>query len=375
MLTRRARRAQARAASSDEQHTFRLSVGQVDDLDEGRGAEMLDASLHVVLFLTDGFFRSVNCMRELLRAVFTTKPITVLLDPNATHGALMWDDIRPRLAKAFLYLDEWGLSEELEEWQREAPETALPTLQSVLVAMEQRTTLEWSRIPAYHEVALKAMAEQVLEPRVGSFARRSMRSIFADRRSSHRRTDRPSDRRTSEQEPSRKRQPTRTLTVAATGSTGSAGTPGCSQPAVVATPAGKPAGEGNTVEKRASLAGAPAGFLVRMGQTLGSSYAGAESSLVRMGQTLGAGAESAERTYLKSELPRKMRRFKLPQPRNGRVFHLFCSQHNAGAKALLAELREACALEVQWTSDRCFLKLREVEPRLGGHLMSLDGPL
>ena len=50
----------------------------VDDLKEGRGMEGIDCSHVVLVFCTDGYFRSPNCMRELLRASLAKKPIILM---------------------------------------------------------------------------------------------------------------------------------------------------------------------------------------------------------------------------------------------------------------------------------------------------------
>ena len=50
----------------------------VDDLKEGFGAEYVDISDLSLIFLSDGYFSSPNCMRELLRAVITGKRIMSL---------------------------------------------------------------------------------------------------------------------------------------------------------------------------------------------------------------------------------------------------------------------------------------------------------
>ena len=50
----------------------------VDDLAEGKGAEYVDVSQISLIFVSAGYFISENCMRELLRAVVTGKPIVTL---------------------------------------------------------------------------------------------------------------------------------------------------------------------------------------------------------------------------------------------------------------------------------------------------------
>jgi len=47
----------------------------VDDLKSGRGAEDVEWSCMVLCFLTKGYLESVNCVRELVRAVVCDIPI------------------------------------------------------------------------------------------------------------------------------------------------------------------------------------------------------------------------------------------------------------------------------------------------------------
>ena len=60
----------------------------VDDLKEGKGAEYVDVSSVSLVFCSRGYFESANCMRELLRAVVTRKPILPLLEPEQNKGGL-----------------------------------------------------------------------------------------------------------------------------------------------------------------------------------------------------------------------------------------------------------------------------------------------
>ena len=65
----------------------------VDDLHEGRGAEYVLSSEHILIFLSQGYFQSPNCMRELLCAVFEGKPLITLLEPDTKHGGLRRDEV------------------------------------------------------------------------------------------------------------------------------------------------------------------------------------------------------------------------------------------------------------------------------------------
>ena len=95
----------------------------VDDLTSGRGAEFVDASAAVLIFVSQGYFRSANCMRELLRAVARGKQIITLRESEANKGALTRDEV---LAGAHglraadeRYAQQWGdafLQAEVRSW-------------------------------------------------------------------------------------------------------------------------------------------------------------------------------------------------------------------------------------------------------------------
>ena len=96
----------------------------VDDLKEGKGGEYVDCSDHVLVFVTSSYFTSVNCMRELLRALFACKPIITLIESEARHGAVSEESVRQELNEADIkYLGQWGdanLGDEVKRWLREA---------------------------------------------------------------------------------------------------------------------------------------------------------------------------------------------------------------------------------------------------------------
>lgn len=65
----------------------------LDDLGEGKGGEVVAQCPYVLVFLTDGYFRSSACMRELLRAVSLNVPLLVLVEPEpGKHGSLSMDE-------------------------------------------------------------------------------------------------------------------------------------------------------------------------------------------------------------------------------------------------------------------------------------------
>ena len=89
-------------------------VDQVDDLTEGKGAEFVDASRVTLVFCSEGYFRSANCIRELLRAAVTQKPMVALVEVDPKHGGMARSQIRQQLAVAGTteYV-RWGLAAEV----------------------------------------------------------------------------------------------------------------------------------------------------------------------------------------------------------------------------------------------------------------------
>ena len=95
----------------------------MDDLKFGRGSEYVDASSVILVFVSKGYFRSQNCMRELLRTVAMEKPIITLLESEANKGAMSRDEVFEILQAAdSRFSQRWGdafLAVEMAEWLEE----------------------------------------------------------------------------------------------------------------------------------------------------------------------------------------------------------------------------------------------------------------
>lgn len=129
----------------------------VEDLTEGRGAESIDLSATVLVYCSEGYFASVNCMRELLRAVLLRKPIITLLEPEKRRGGLTLDEIKQQLLQAdepFVHEATsvshankyafWRLDSEVAEWGFE-----MPSGQQLFDALCAKEPIEWNRIGAF----------------------------------------------------------------------------------------------------------------------------------------------------------------------------------------------------------------------------------
>lgn len=129
----------------------------MDDLKTGRGAEYLDASSVTLVFCSSGYFQSPNCMRELLRAAVTSKPIVALLEPEAKHGGLTDEQIHAQLREADGYYEAWGLSAEVESWGY-----ALPDAEALHASLFTREPIEWNRVGFFQDVTMRLIAEHLL---------------------------------------------------------------------------------------------------------------------------------------------------------------------------------------------------------------------
>jgi hypothetical protein len=104
----------------------------VDNLTAGKGFEQVDVSQVFLVFSTAGFWQRPNCMRELLRAYLTGKPLIALIELEVLLGGLEPQHIRERLTKTQGMLETWGLAHEVsDEWSL----GPLPTAQQLAVAL------------------------------------------------------------------------------------------------------------------------------------------------------------------------------------------------------------------------------------------------
>ena len=128
----------------------------VDDMQFGRGAEYLDASAVVLVFCSTGYFSSKNCMRELLLAVVSEKPIVVLCETDRQRGGVSAQEVTSLLREVESRYAGWGLETELLNWGY-----TLPSTDELLSTLYARTWIEWSRITPFQDVAMRLLAQFV----------------------------------------------------------------------------------------------------------------------------------------------------------------------------------------------------------------------
>jgi len=130
----------------------------VDDLEEGNGANALDSSSLVVIFATTLYFDSISCMRELLRAAYLRRPCIVLLESDPHRGGLGMEDVRERLKMGYESILKEGtiLRAEMDQWGFSTSPSELYEF------IFKYSPLVWGRLGPYQDMTLRLIAEEVL---------------------------------------------------------------------------------------------------------------------------------------------------------------------------------------------------------------------
>ena len=120
----------------------------VDDLEEiGNLPRYIDASQTVLVFCSEGYAQSKNCMIELRTAVAYTKPLIALLETEAKHGGITQANMTEELVKAEGCFAGWGFE----------PKPSGRELSNRLFKDE---AIEWNRIGPMQTVTLRLCAER-----------------------------------------------------------------------------------------------------------------------------------------------------------------------------------------------------------------------
>uniref|UniRef100_A0A7S4JF41 TIR domain-containing protein n=1 Tax=Prymnesium polylepis TaxID=72548 RepID=A0A7S4JF41_9EUKA len=132
----------------------------VDDLDEGKGAEFVDRSATTLVFISTGYFTSPNCVRELFRAVAFDRPLFSLMESEAGKGGLtreqVWETLLENDASGFYA--KCGLASEVDAWG-----VRLPSAQELYDALFKTEPIEWARIGSFQDVSMRLIANHIVQ--------------------------------------------------------------------------------------------------------------------------------------------------------------------------------------------------------------------
>jgi len=127
----------------------------------------------VLVYCSDGYFTSKNCMRELVATLAGQKPIIALMEPDPQKGGLSMEHIHELLLEADLFaVERWnflpsdGLTEpSTREWHGTIAWPGGETLRGSLFRNEP---IEWNRIGHFQGITMRLIAERVLPTAAGN---------------------------------------------------------------------------------------------------------------------------------------------------------------------------------------------------------------
>ena len=124
----------------------------VDDLEQIDHLERyVNQSARVVLFLSSGFFRSRNCLREVLAVLETNTPFTLVHEMEPSHGGASLEDLMQECP-------EFIGTEHERKTVRERVFYETTSTGSRVV----RPVIQWHRLRDFQLVSLRLMAEDIL---------------------------------------------------------------------------------------------------------------------------------------------------------------------------------------------------------------------
>ena len=144
----------------------------VDDLEEIGDLEgCIERTSTVLVYCSNGYFTSKNCMRELVVAVVNQKPLIALTDGTSKHrGGLTLDEIHTHMLEADVLSEKWdflGLAEASSgaNYQEAYLWPGGQKLHDALFASE---LVEWNRIGHFQDVTMRQIAERLLPNAAGT---------------------------------------------------------------------------------------------------------------------------------------------------------------------------------------------------------------
>lgn len=129
----------------------------IDNLEEGRGMEDVDKSYNVLIFFSSGYLLSVNCVREMLRAMHKKTPIITVFETNLKHGGVDTLDINRDIETCVSKLEKWGLAQELRNWGQ-----PIPTASEIHDALMGNQPIEWERISVFQDITFRLIVERCI---------------------------------------------------------------------------------------------------------------------------------------------------------------------------------------------------------------------
>lgn len=126
-----------------------LDVDDLEDIGDLEG--YISRTSTVLIFCSQGYFQSKNCMREIRAAVRMNKPLLAVLEPEVGKGGLSVEEVRHQLRLADASYGKWGFGGD-----------GGPSSEQLVEALFKLEPIEWNRIGHFQDVTLRLIAERLL---------------------------------------------------------------------------------------------------------------------------------------------------------------------------------------------------------------------
>ena len=124
-----------------------------DELDLSSLEMYIDESQAVLVFCSNGYFSSRNCMRELRRSAARGKKLIAMLQPDQKKGGLLVAQVQQQLVDADEIYGRWGFDD------------SGPRSKQLFQALFAEQPLEWSSVTLFQQVTARILATHVIPPR------------------------------------------------------------------------------------------------------------------------------------------------------------------------------------------------------------------
>ena len=126
----------------------------VDDLEEISALERyIDETAVILIFLSKGYFRSKNCLREVVATVKKRKPVVLVWEPDPNKGGAPVEALKEELR---------GMKEKFVEWSFDATVEECEDYIFRESQLDGRPTVPWFRIYDFQLKSLSMIAQVVL---------------------------------------------------------------------------------------------------------------------------------------------------------------------------------------------------------------------
>ena len=134
---------------------------QVEDLEDISNLQgYIERTQTILVYASQGYFQSKNCMIELRSTVMKTKPIIALMDPEKNKGGLTKEEVHAQLLEGDASFAKWGFTDDG------------PRGEALYAALFSTEYIEWNRIGCFQDVTMRLIAQRLLPVEGGAAPRR-----------------------------------------------------------------------------------------------------------------------------------------------------------------------------------------------------------